>query len=127
MTVEIDHDVLCCVPHRLAEWQVADDGRVTAERPRPATRGLRGVWGHLRWLMSHPKIRFDDLGSHVWREMDGADTLAGIAVATRETFPERADGMEERVALFATALHHQGLIELRLSSSRGVRTGKGAR
>jgi len=105
--------ILSCVPHRLGPWQADGGVRVVVERPRPSTRGLRGAFDHLRWLMSHPKIRLDELGSFVWKRMEGGETLAEIAEATTEAFPDRAEGMEQRLALFATALHHQGLIELR--------------
>jgi hypothetical protein len=113
VTIEVDGGIMSCVPHRLAEWRADAEGRVVAERPRPETRGLRGAWDHLRWLMSHPKIRLDELGSFVWQRLDGGATVQAIADETREAFPDRADGMEERLALFVTALHHQGLIELR--------------
>ena len=113
MTEIVDPEVLSCVPHRRAAWRVDDDGLVVAERPRPTTRGLRGGWDRLRWLMSHPRIRLDELGSHVWCGMDGAATLEQIARATGAVYPDRTDNMAERVALFAMALHHQGLIELR--------------
>jgi len=65
--------------------------------------------------MSHPKIRLDDLGSFVWQRLDGGETLAEIAAETIKVFPDRAEGMEQRLALFVTALHHQGLIELRVA------------
>lgn len=107
-------EVLSCVPHRLGPWQADGDSLVIVERPKPETRGFRGAFDHLRWLMSHPKIRLDDLGSFVWQRMDSGETLAETARATADAFPDRADGIEERLALFATALHHQGLIELRV-------------
>jgi len=113
VTVEIDSSILGCVPHRLADWRAGDDGRVVAERPQPTSRGLRGAWDRLRWLMSHPRIRLDELGSFVWHHLDGESTLAEIASETVVAFPDRAEGMERRLALYATALHHQGLIELR--------------
>ena len=115
MTDSFDTEILNCVPHRLAEWRADGDGRVVAERPKPRTRGLRGAWDHLRWLMSHPRIRFDELGSFVWHRLDGGTTLADIAEVTSGAFPDRAEGMEQRLALFVTALHHQGLIELRVA------------
>ena len=114
MNIEVDSQILSCVPHRLAEWRADGDGRVVTERPKPETRGIRGAFDHLRWLMSHPKIRFDELGSFVWQRLDRGETLAEIAIATAEAFPDRAEGMEQRLALFVTALHHQGLIELRV-------------
>jgi len=109
-----EDEILSCVPRRLGPWRADGDVRVVVERPKPGTRGLKGAFDHLRWLMSHPKIRLDDLGSFVWKRMEGGETLAEIASATSEAFPDRSEGMEQRLALFATALHHQGLIELRV-------------
>lgn len=114
MSAAGETEILSCVPHRLGLWQADGDARVVVERPKPQTRGLRGAFDHLRWLMSHPKIRLDDLGSFVWKRMEGGESLTAIAKATSEAFPGRAEGMEQRLALFATALHHQGLIELRV-------------
>lgn len=114
MTIEVDHQIMSCVPRRLGPWQADGEGKVVVERPKPQTRGLRAVFENLRWLMSHPKIRLDELGSFVWQRFDGSATLGEIAGSTSDVFPDRAEGIEERLALFATALHHQGLIELRV-------------
>ena len=118
MNLEVDSEVLSCIPHRLVEWQADGDGLVVAQRSKPETRGVRGAWERLRWLMTYPKIRFDELGSFVWHRLDGGETLAAIAGVTAEAFPDRAEGMEQRLALFATALQHQGLIELRVPDGR---------
>jgi len=107
-------EILNCVPHRLGSWRADGERRVVVERPKPCSRGLRAVFDNLRWLMSHPRIRLDELGSFVWSRLDGHATLAEIATETSEAFPDRTDGMEQRLALFAAALHHQDLIELRV-------------
>lgn len=114
MTGLVDPRVLDCVPRRLAEWRADDDGRVVVERPRPVTTGLRGSWDHLLWLMATPRIRLDELGSRVWRQMDGKASLAEIGRASSEVVPDRAEHIDQRLAIFATALERQGLIELRL-------------
>jgi len=113
VSVPGEAEILSCVPHRLGPWKADGDVRVVVERPRPETRGLKGAFDHLRWLMSHPKIRLDELGTFVWNRMDSGETLAEIASVTSEAFPDCTESMEQRLALFATALHHQGLIELR--------------
>ena len=115
MTVDAEEEILSCVPRRLAEWRADADGRVVAERPRTEARGLRAIIEHLRWFMTHPRIRLDEVGSFVWQRLDGERTLGEIAEETTGAFPDRAEGMGERLALFATALHHQGLIELRVA------------
>jgi hypothetical protein len=115
VTIEVDRKILGCVPRRLADWRAGENGTVVVERPKPPTRGLRGTWDRLQWFIAHPRIRLDELGGEVWRRIDGEMTLAEIAAATTELFPDRAEQMDERIALFATALQHQGLIELRLA------------
>jgi hypothetical protein len=116
VTIEVDEGVLNCVPNRLATWRADEHGMVVVERPKPESRGLRGLMDRLKWFMTYPRIRFDRIGSSVWQRMDGRATLAEIARAESEATADHADEMDQRVALFATALHHQGLIELRGSS-----------
>jgi hypothetical protein len=114
VTIEVDSEILGCVPHRLAEWRADDDGVVIVERRKPETRGLRGFRDRIGWFMTYPRIRLDELGGAVWLRMDGSASLAEIADTIGELFPDRADEMAERTALFAAALQHQGLIELRV-------------
>ena len=118
MTIEADRDVLNCVAHRLAEWRAGEDGRVVVERPRPESRGFRGLIDRFEWFLTYPRIRLDAIGSTVWKAMDGTASLAQIAETAGETFPDRADEMADRVAVFATALQKQGLIKLR-TTTRG--------
>ncbi len=78
----------------------------------------RGV-SEARSIISGGSCRTPRSGSTISGALSGSawtsgETLAEIAAATTEAFPDRAEGMEQRLALFATALHHQGLIELRV-------------
>lgn len=116
MTIEVGEGVLSCVPHRLATWRADEHGMVVVERPGPESRGLRGLMDRLKWFMTYPRIRFDHIGSSVWQRMDGQATLAEIARTESEANADHAEEMDQRVALFATALVHQGLIELRKTS-----------
>jgi hypothetical protein len=117
VTVGAGAEILACTPIRLADWRADGSGRVVVERPKPRARGVTAILANLRWLMSHPRLRLDELGSFVWQRLEGGETLAEIAAATAAAFPDRAEGIEERLALFATALHHQALIELVVPST----------
>jgi hypothetical protein len=114
VTLEVDREILSCVPRRLADWRVGDDDIVIVERARPATRGVRGLFDRTKWLLSYPRIRLDRIGSAFWRQMDGEATVEMIAGVVAGEFPDHSDGMSERAALFAAALHQQGLVELRV-------------
>lgn len=106
-----DLDVLKCVPRRLGRWRAGDDGRIVVERPKPKVGGVRGVLARIEWFMSYPRIRLDEIGSLVWQAMDGSAPLQVIAEELSASRSDVADA-DERVALFATALQRQGLVEL---------------
>ena len=71
-------------------------------------------WVHWAW---HPKrIRLDELGSSIWRRLDGRATLEEIADAAQHDFPDQMGAISERVAEFIAALRTLGLVSF-------VRTG----
>lgn len=69
---------LALVPRRLAEWE-EHDGLVVVVRPRPTTRGLAGLRDHLHYLTAPGRVRLDEVGSAIWRGMDGTATIADLA------------------------------------------------
>jgi len=94
---------------RAAPWS-EQNGRVVVVREQPRVRGLDCLkrWVHWAW---HPKrIRLDELGSSIWRRLDGRATLREIADAARDEFPDRQDAIAEGVAEFVAALGALGLV-----------------
>lgn len=94
---------------RNASWS-EQNGRVIVERVQPAIRDVQSLkdWVHWAW---HPKrIRLDELGSSIWRRLDGRATLEEIADAARHEFPDRKGAISERVAEFIAALRALGLV-----------------
>ena len=83
MIVEVDPEIMSCVPHRLGTWQAGGDGMVVVERPKPETRGLGAVVDNLSWLMSHPKNRLDELGIDRRRAADLGVDFQGLAATLR--------------------------------------------
>jgi hypothetical protein len=57
-------------------------------------------------------IRFDPVGSLIWKQLDGRRTVAEVAVAVRREFGEEAEPVGERVGLFVSQLHQLELIRL---------------
>jgi hypothetical protein len=85
-------DQLALVPRRLAEWE-EQDGRVVVHRPRPTTRGLAGLRDRFHYMMAPSQIRLDEVGSTIWRGMDGRATIADLATLVPPE-PEAASGQE---------------------------------
>lgn len=99
-------------PVRLAEWTEKDDGRVVVERPRNHRRGALGLWDRVSYAMSMRFIRFDPVGSLVWKRLDGRRTVAEVAAEVREEFGEAAEPVGRRVGLFVSQLHQLELVRL---------------
>lgn len=102
-------DLMELAPVRRARWGVKDDGRVVVERPRPASRGLRGLLDRLSHALSMRYIRFDAAGSFAWQQLDGATTVRRVG-ARMERELEGDEG--ERVGTFVAQLHRLELVAL---------------
>lgn len=107
-------DLMSLAPLRRARWGVKDDGRVVVERPRPTSRGLRGLMDRISHALSMRFIRLDAAGSFAWRHLDGTATVRQVG----ERMDAELDGDElhgdegERVGTFVAQLHRLELVVL---------------
>lgn len=104
-----DVDLLELRPVRLAEWD-EKDGRVVVNRPRPTTRGLRGLADLISYWLSVPRIRLDEVGSVTWLLLDGRRTVGEVAQQVRERFGDALEPVEERTGIFVRTLRYQGFL-----------------
>lgn len=101
-------NLLDLAPVRTASWR--DEGGVVVVERRPAAP--RGLLGHLVGVFLPPRTRrrrLDEIGSAVWRRLDGR-TVAEVAACLREEFGERVEPLEERLRLFLEILRRERLI-----------------
>jgi hypothetical protein len=99
-------NLLEIAPTRCAEWEEADD-RVIVIRPRPTSTGARLLLDRFLFELSAKRIRLDEIGSFVWRHLDGAHTVGDIATLLREEFGEQVDPAEERLAKLIWAFRRE--------------------
>ena len=55
-------------------------------------------------------IALDQMGSFVWAEIDGQQTVGEIADKVKEHFAEKADPLYERLICYMKILHNNGFI-----------------
>ncbi len=103
-------NLLELAPVRLASWEETDDGKVVLTRPRPRTRGLRGLADLLSFWMSIRRIRLDEVGSFCWRALDGRCTVGELARRLREAYGESVEPAEERVGQWVRIMRHQDML-----------------
>lgn len=101
-------NLLEIAPERVAGWR-EQDGLVVVERPLPPARGLAGLFRRLSFLTGVKRLRLDELGSAVWRRLDGR-TVADLIVDLRTEFGERCEPAEDRLQLYIGILRRERLI-----------------
>lgn len=105
-----DTNLLDLTPRREAYWSEADDGRVTVVRERPVIRGPRSLGRWLSYVMAPPRVRLDDVGSFVWRRMDGATDVRRLAGMVREEYGDRVEPVPERLGQLVRTLRRERLV-----------------
>jgi len=74
----------------------------------------RGICNRLaQALFDRPRVSridLDEVGSFLWRRMDGNRTVADLAQALRAEFGDRAEPLYERLAVFLQCLRNNGCI-----------------
>ena len=102
-------NLLDLCPVRCAAWEEKDD-RVVIERPRPRTTGVRGLSDLISYWLSARRIRLDEIGSFVWRRLDGRTTVGSVAEAMREHFSSDETSVEERLGIYVAVLRREGML-----------------
>ena len=101
-------NLLDLAPVQIATWR-DENGLVVVVRTPPPVRGLRGHLRHLFFAAGVRRLRLDELGTAVWRRLDGR-TVAEVAAALRAEFGARCEPAEERLRLYLDILRRERLI-----------------
>lgn len=98
-------------PRRAAGWEEGENGRVVILVPKFRNRFL------VRWILpllrsQHFRVKLDDLGSALWRQCDGATTVAAMGDSLLRQFGERAEPVYERIGAFLRRLEKGDLLDV---------------
>jgi hypothetical protein len=102
-------NLLDLAPVRVAVSE-AQGELVVVHRPKPREHGLRRLGGLLLHVLSAHRIRLDQMGSFVWRRLDGRVTVRQLARELREQFGEAVEPAEERLGHLIRVLRREDLI-----------------
>ncbi len=69
-----------------------------------------------KWAEKPVKIDLDEIGSYVWKLIDGKRNVLEITTLAEEHFNEKIQPAKERVSLFLKQLHKNNLITLYMKS-----------
>ncbi len=102
-------NLLGLAPFRIADWE-EDEGRAVVLRPRPTSRGPRGLLDRFFYRMSARRIKLDEVGTFVWNRLDGKRTVRELADGLDAEFGKRVQPVEERLGHLIRLLRQEGLV-----------------
>jgi hypothetical protein len=105
-----DAIILACIPHRIAEHELSDDGRVSVLQPRFSWAPLQRLM--MRWNRPFIRVKLDATGSLLWLQCDGERTVGTIASACRASLGDQLADSDPRVVEFFRSLVKSGLVRL---------------
>ncbi|MGD9898945.1 MAG: PqqD family protein [Calditrichaceae bacterium] len=106
------NDLLQCRPVPLMEWYMDEEsGRVIIKRPRFLSPTARKIIGPFM-KSSHFLVKLDELGSVVWKNCDGSNSVQNIGERLLDNFGTDLDSVWERVSKFILQLKREKFIDL---------------
>ncbi len=109
-------DLMQTIPHARAGCEEDGPGKLVLVKPKIERGPFIGL---LRYLKKpNHRIHLDEIGSFVWRQIDGETTVGTICERASAEFGERIHPVAERVSLFIRRLVRGGLIDLENPASR---------
>ncbi len=115
-------NLLTLVPQHSSEWREEKDGKITLLKPKFKTPFLQRK---LSRFLRQPQyeIRLDEIGSFVWRQIDGKRTIREIGELLHREFGEKVEPPVERLGEFIRILDHGEFVTFK--SSEGEQNGNG--
>jgi len=105
-------NLLDLIPHRICEYTVDEEQRVTVSIPRFKSAWMLKTFIP-KWKSPYVRTRFDDFGSFVWMQCDGSRNVHEIAEKLREEYGSDIEPAHDRLKLFFQQLSLRGYVELR--------------
>ena len=105
------YDISNLVPHRNLKWEDAQNGKIILIVPK--FRNRLAVKFLLPFLPKPDiRIHLDDLGSFVWKNCDGHQTVSIISSELLSSFGSSTEQAHSRTARFIRILHKENFITL---------------
>lgn len=106
---EREINLLELVPVRNIEWKKMEEGQIVLLKPK-----IRHPFFAKRILprLKNPyyKVRLDEVGSYIWEQCDGVQTVKNLAHNLRKKFGEKVEPLYDRLALFLQSLERNQFI-----------------
>ena len=102
-------NLLELVPVKNIDWKKSEQGLTVLLKPK-IKHPFLAKHILLRLKNPHYKIRLDEVGSFIWEQCDGIQTVKKIADLMRERFGDKVEPVYDRLALFLQSLERNRFI-----------------
>ena len=105
-------DIMECIPSRLCEHEIHQGTkRIIVLRPKFTSKvGKRILEPFLK--NKNFKVKLDDLGTAVWKNMDGKTTVKNMGEILAAEFGPKIEPIYERLGKFLIRMHKEKFIRL---------------
>ena len=102
-------NLLDLVPVKNIQWEKTEDGLVVLLKPKFQHPFFKK---HVLPRLKRPyfKVKLDAVGSFVWEQCDGKQTVQEVAQNLKEKFGEEVEPLYDRIALFLQNLEKNRFI-----------------
>jgi len=103
----MSENLLELVPKQTVQW-VEEDGRIVLLKPKTRFEFIRK-----RMTKRDYRIKLDDYGSLVWKNIDGTKSVEEIGKILRDSFGDAVEPVYDRLGEFLSIMEENGLIKLK--------------
>jgi len=103
-------NLLDLIPIKIMKSQENDDGTITIFKPKFRNKFM------VKYIMPKLKspdfkVKLDEFGSFVWKQIDGARTVEEIGFELKDSFKENIEPVYERLSVYFQTLLRYKFIE----------------
>lgn len=99
------------IAKRNVEWEDGPEGQAVLLVPRFRS-GPLAKWLQPRLKRPHIRVKLDQVGSFVWKRLDGTAHFTSVIEDMRSAFGEKIEPAEERLIKFFSILNKDKFVEL---------------
>lgn len=99
------------IVERALEWEDGPDGGAVLLVPR-FRRGPLSKWLQPKLCRPFIRVRLDEIGSFVWRQLDGKTNFENLVDAMKGHFGQKVEPAADRLQKFLTILYKDKFVKL---------------
>jgi len=115
--IKIDPLLLEAIPERTVEWEKDSESKLAVLLVPKFRKGPLKKWLQPRIKRPFYRVKLDDVGTCVWENCDGKNTVRQIGSILESQFGEKVKPIEQRITLFFTQLYKGRFVKYWQSSS----------